>query len=90
MGLDSSLTSSEFKFAEPMLDIGAFIAEDWARAADSPFAHNSPQPQYDSDPASIAPSYLGGVASQPYYLAEPRPHIDADLALLMTQYSLGA
>ncbi|KAJ7131138.1 hypothetical protein C8R44DRAFT_871671 [Mycena epipterygia] len=97
MGLDSSPTSSDFKLAahpEPM-DIGALIAEDWARAAPSagypPFVHDSSQPQYDSD--HIAPSYFGGVenpASQPCYLAESRPSIDSDLALLMAQYSLGA
>ncbi|KAJ7131150.1 hypothetical protein C8R44DRAFT_871678 [Mycena epipterygia] len=99
MGLDSSQTFSDFKLSahpEPM-DIGALIAEDWARAALSagypPFVHDSSQPQYDSDSASIAPSYFGGVenlASQPCYLAEPRPRIDSDLALLMAQYSLGA
>ncbi|KAJ7103941.1 hypothetical protein C8R44DRAFT_715989 [Mycena epipterygia] len=100
MGLDSSPTSSDFKFAaQPDLahphsmNVGASTADDWARAAPcaaySSYAYDSSHSQYDSDSGSIAPSYFGGVQNmtseqQAYFI----PHVDADLALLMAQYSL--
>jgi len=77
------------------MNIGASIADNWACAAPSaaysPNAYDFPHSQYDPGPGSIALSYLAGYQNvtseqQPYVI----PHVDADLALLMAQYSLDA
>ncbi|KAJ6511790.1 hypothetical protein DFH09DRAFT_1374365 [Mycena vulgaris] len=78
----------DFNFSESQeyeTNIGAFIAEDWARAIEAAPGAAHPGLGYDAP----APAYFH-VAQQPY-IAAPHPHpalTDAELAQLMREYSL--